>query len=415
MKRPLIRRLCVLVALVSFADFIFGATIVVHMLNGGLTGATVGIALAVSGVMANVVETPSGAWGDKHGQRRILVAGLVLWGLGLVAFGFAQSMLMFTLALVLWGIGQSCYSGAPASLVLNRLREEIGDEGIAAVMRRVHVVRWTASSVAAAAVFLTAEHLAVDTVIITAGALLLPVALWVRLRWPEHRADTEDSTARLLGRGLRLAVTGEIRVQMIHAALIGLLLTVLILTWQPLAMEAMGLRSETLGLVLLVFTVASAVGAWATRFTRRFPARRAIPVGLALACAVMLAVGTGAAATGAALILAEALTGLLMCLNSIRAQQLFPDRLRTTMTSIMSAVIGLTMAFGDFAAGLLWEFLGVVPAVRWCALAVAVGCLALLVVDRARPAAIEDDPEALRPASAVAAAPEGGGRRTAED
>ncbi|MDA1360914.1 MFS transporter [Glycomyces luteolus] len=400
MQRVLIRRLGILVALVSFADFIFGATVVVHMLNGGLTGATIGIALAVSGVLSLAVETPSGAWGDKHGQRRILVIGLVLWGLGLLAFGFAQSMLIFTVALVLWGIGQSCYSGAPTSLVLNRLHEEIGDEGIAGVMRKVHVIRWTASGAAAASVFLTAEHLAVDTTIIVAGALLLPVALWVRLRWPEQRSETKDSTARLLGRGLRLAVTGELRTQMIHAALIGFLLTVLILTWQPLSMETIGLRPESLGLVLLVFTAASAVGAWGTRFTERFGARRVLPIGLVLTCAVMLTVGAGAVATGAALVAAEALTGLLMCLNAIRAQQLFPDALRTTMTSIMSAVLGLSMALGDFVTGLLWEFMGVEAAVRWCALSVAVGCLAVYIADRFKSAAnpeVAGEPETFEP------------------
>jgi MFS family permease len=401
MRNVLIRRLVVLTALVSFADFIFGATLVAHMMNSGLTGATIGIALAVSGVLALAVETPSGAWGDKHGQRRILVIGLALWGLGLVAFGFAQSMLMFTVALVLWGIGQSCYSGAPTSLVLNRLRDEIGDEGIARVMRRVHVVRWTASGAAATSVFLTAEHLDVNTTIIVAGALLLPVALWVRLRWPDQRSDTKDSTVRLLGRGLRLAVTGELRTQMIHAALIGFLLTVLILTWQPLSMEAIGLRPESLGLVLLVFTVAAAVGAWASKFTERFGIRRVLPIGLVLTCAVMLAVGAGAVATGASLVAAEALTGLLMCLNAIRVQQLFPDELRTTMTSIWSTVLGLSMALGDFVAGLLWEFLGVEAAVRWCALAVAIGCLAVAIADRFRSAArpeAADEPELLEPA-----------------
>lgn len=401
MQRVLIRRLATLVALVSFADFVFGATVVAHMMDGGLTGATIGIALAVAGVVSLAVETPSGAWGDKYGQRRILVIGLALWGLGLVAFGFAQSMLMFTVALVLWGIGQSCYSGAPTSLVLNRLHEELGEAGIARVMRRVHVVRWTASGAAAASVFLTAGHLAVDTTIIIAGAILLPVALWVRLRWPDHRSDTTDSTARLLRRGLRLALTGEVRTQMIHAALIGFLLTVLILTWQPLSMEAVGLRPEALGLVLLVFTVASAVGAWGSKFTERFGVGRVIPVGLVLTCAVMLAVGAGAVATGASLVAAEALTGLLMCLNAIRVQQLFPDELRTTMTSIWGAVLGLSMASGDFVAGLLWESLGVEAAVRWCALAVAIGCLALYLADRLRSAVrpeAAEEPELLAPA-----------------
>jgi MFS family permease len=401
MQNVLIRRLVALTALVSFADFVFGATVVAHMMNGGLTGATIGIALAVAGVFSLAVETPSGAWGDKHGQRRILVIGLALWGLGLVAFGFAQSMLMFTVALVLWGIGQSCYSGAPTSLVLNRLHDEIGEEGIARVMRRVHVVRWIASGAAAASVFLTAEHLAVDTTIIVAGALLLPVALWVRLRWPDQRSEAKESTARLLGRGMRLAVTGEFRTQMIHAALIGFLLTVLILTWQPLSMETIGLRPESLGLVLLVFTVASAVGAWGSKFTERFGIRRVLPVGLVLTCAVMLAIGAGAVATGASLVAAEALTGLLMCLNAIRVQQLFPDALRTTMTSIWSTVLGLSMALGDFVAGLLWEFLGVEAAVRWCALAVAIACLAVAMADRFRSAARPEaagEPELLEPA-----------------
>jgi hypothetical protein len=59
------------------------------------------------------------------------------------------------------------------------------------------------------------------------------------------------------------------------------------------------------------------------------------------------------------------------------------------------------MALGDFVAGLLWEFLGVEAAVRWCALAVAIACLAVAMADRFRSAARPEaagEPELLEPA-----------------
>src|SRR5262249_28705540 len=110
------RRLWTLSALAALADFLFGATYVYVMLSAGLSGGTIGTLLAVSVVVSTLLDAPRGAWGDRFGQRRVIVGGLVVWGVGMGLFSLATRPLGYAPALVLWSAGMVVYASAPMAL-----------------------------------------------------------------------------------------------------------------------------------------------------------------------------------------------------------------------------------------------------------------------------------------------------------
>lgn len=83
-----------------------------------------GVAFFASLVVGTVVEVLSGDWGDRYGNRRMTVAGLALWGAGLIAFAFVTSLVGLVLTLACWSMGQAIYSGAPLALTVNAISAE---------------------------------------------------------------------------------------------------------------------------------------------------------------------------------------------------------------------------------------------------------------------------------------------------
>ncbi|MCM0638961.1 MFS transporter [Cellulomonas wangsupingiae] len=346
------RQLAALVAVVAVADFAFGAVNVVHMTSAGLAPSTIGLVLAVAGIASTVVEAPSGALGDLFGQRRMLVVGLVLWGSGQLLFSAASSAWTIAIALVLWAAGIACYSGMPYAMVINGLRAAGRDDLIASTVRRTHVTRWIASAAGALAVFLLVGAADTGMVIAVASVLLLLLAGWVRLTWAEspRRAGRVRDT---LLEGARAAVVGELRVIAVVTAISSAGFAVVVLSWQPLAVEA-GLPVPSLGAVLVVFTVASAGGAALARFGERRH-RAAVTVGTLTLAAVLCTAGWGAAAVVVALVVGQTALGFVLTVVGMWSHATFPDHLRSTMVSIMGVVGGLSMALTDAVFGVLWS------------------------------------------------------------
>jgi hypothetical protein len=133
--------------------------------------------------------------------------------------------------------------------------------------------------------------------------------------------------------------------------------------------------------ILLVFTVAVALGAWASRFLGAAPG----PLAATLMTAAMT---TGLAVAGAThsrplagvgFVVAELCSGATGTLVVMRAQAVFPDAVRNTLTSLMSTVQGVAMAVTEAAFGVLWQDFGVRRALGWGGAALTVCLLAAVV------------------------------------
>ncbi|MDX3235936.1 MFS transporter [Streptomyces sp. ME03-5709C] len=387
------RQLSAAATVVAFVDFVFGATFVVVMSGRGIPGSVIGALLAASQVVATVIEAPSGAWGDRYGQRRIATVGLACWAGGLVLFGLTGAVAGYAAALTLWTVGMAAYSGAPTALFIGLLSPEEKEANLAGVLRGLQIVRWLASGAGALAVAVVGNFTAPRMLILAGGVLLAGLTVWTRYGWPESPLSSELPVGSALRTGVRLLLRGELLGVLLLTCVATASLGLVIFTWQPMAFTYFSGGPTVLGLVLLVLTCFAALGSWASK---RLPERWALPWALAtlmLLQIVLAATGHGVAFAVVGFPVAEFLVGVAMTLVFVRAHQIYPDHLRNTLSSLVGTAAGLAMAAVDLIAGRLWEDLGI----RVAAERASLGLLGVTVVVAAF--------EALRASFARAADP----------
>ncbi|MEN0102744.1 MAG: MFS transporter [Curtobacterium sp.] len=387
-RHPLVSRVWVLTAVVAMADFVFGATFVVFMQSRGLSATAIGTLLSLTAITSVLLEAPSGAWGDRHGHKRLVGAGLALWGAGLVVFSLAPGAAWFGVAIGMWASGLALYSGAAMSLLINTLnaagREDHGDGAI----RGTETIRWGAAAAGALVVAATAWVMSTQASIVLSGLLLLAAAAWVLVRWPDSPARHRDSVFGSLRAGTAFVLAPGCRLLLALSILTSVDLAVVILTWQPIALRVVGLETQLLGMALLVLSLTVA----AVAFVSRWVPRRAVPaaVGAAVvlvnACLALASLGPSGAV--AAVCGAEFFLGIALTLLAVWSQRRFPDRIRATATSLLGTATGVAIAATNAVMGCLWDDVGLQQAVVVAAVVVAslttVTCTAALVARRGR-------------------------------
>src|SRR4051794_21614283 len=149
--------------------------------------------------------------------------------------------------------------------------------------------------------------------------------------------------------------------------------------------RTLGLSESTLGLVFSVGAVGGLAGAaTAAWFARRVGEGRAIPLA-ALACAVSGALVPLAALTSPVVLLVLGWAGLswgVVAYNVVQVsfrQRLCPPRLLGRMNASVRFIVFGTMPLGSLLAGVLGEWLGVLPSLGVAAAGGFVACLPVLL------------------------------------
>ncbi|MEY9854231.1 MFS family permease [Leifsonia sp. EB41] len=361
--RPLIVKVWVLTGVVAIADFIFGATFVTLMGQRGLGAAMIGGLLSLTAVTALLVETPSGAWGDRFGHKRLVSGGLIIWGAGLLVFSVASNPVVFAAAIVLWSAGLALYSGASTALLVNTLNSVgLSHHGERAI-RGSETIRWASAACGAILVALAGWAMADGVSIALAGVLLVAASIWVTFTWPDSPRRAGARIGRSMLRGVRYIASSKARLLLAFSVLAAVDLAIIILTWQPMTVEVVGIDEGLLGVVLLTLSVATAAGAWVTRWTKRFSSSAVLGATLALTNLALIVALLGAIGAIVAYVLAEFLIGVALTTLAVWAQATFPDAIRATATALVGSATGVTIAVTNGVMGQLWQELGLTSAV----------------------------------------------------
>jgi MFS family permease len=368
----------------------------------GIGLADIGILMAVHGIVATVLEVPSGAVADAMGRRRTLLAGAALISGSLTAFALARGMAVFVLAEALLAAGRAAISGSLEAWFVDARRSLDPD----ALLRRPLSRASTAGALGLAAgsliggavpqIDLGLAARGADTLLLYSPAVLLGaglalvylVAVAALVRGPgsgpagtspERGLQALAEVAHAARGSLRTSRT--VRLLLATGAGLGIAIATVETLWQPRLGELVGGAADDTALFGVLSAVAMLAVAGGSSVTPRLSRRvggeaRTLYALAAIAGAVAVA---GLALAGAPLPFAIAFVGFYATMGVIEPLHLellhesVPSEVRATMLSVGSLVeqlggVASSLTLPRLAAGAgipaaWWVLTGVLAAV----------------------------------------------------
>jgi predicted MFS family arabinose efflux permease len=372
----------------------------------------IGVLAAVHGVVATVLEVPSGAVADAVGRRRTLLVGAVLLVLALTAFAFARDLAAFCAAEAMIAAARAAISGSLEAWFVDAVR--VADPG--AQLRRPLSRASAASALGLAAgallggvvpqIDLGLPAQGDDPLLLYSPAILLGAGLAVvylagvatLVRGPGSGAaggSAQRGPAAM--RAVAVAAAGSVRASvpvrllLVAGCGLGIALTAVETLWQPRLSELLGgaAGNTTLfGVLVAASMLCVAAGAFlAPRMSMRLGGEaRTLYVVAALTATAALA---GLALAGAPAAFAVAFVAFYGTLGTIEPLHLellheeVPSEARATMLSVESLAEQLGGVTSSLTLPRLAASAGI-PAAFWVSAGVMV---AVALVARALPRA----------------------------
>lgn len=311
--RSLVRRFVVLRALRWLPLGVATPFLVLLPQHRGLGLGAIGVAFAVHGTVAILLEVPSGGLADAIGRRAALILGGVITAAGLTGFALATGLAGFVLAAATIAAGRALMSGSLEAWFVDELHTlEPG-----AALHRPLAAGSTAEGLGAAAgaaiggfIPLFARglptegahrvvELSVPMLVAAVAAIVYALAV---VRYVEEAPRTRSSgwwriardAAALSREGVRVAGRSrDLRLLLTIAAALGLVMAITELLWQPRLHELLGgdasNAAPVFGVLAAVSLIAFSSGAALSARIARWTGRRRAFVGAFVVLAATLA------------------------------------------------------------------------------------------------------------------------------
>jgi len=104
--------------------FFYSTTIVLFQHQRGLDFTQMFLMESIISATVWLFDIPTGAWADRFGYHRLILAGRVLNVIGLVLFVFAYGFWLFALSNVLAGLAIACISGCESAMVYSSVPDK---------------------------------------------------------------------------------------------------------------------------------------------------------------------------------------------------------------------------------------------------------------------------------------------------
>ena len=328
---------------------------------GGEDPSAVGLAMGVYGLVQAALQLPMGWAADRWGRKRVIVLGLILFGVGSVLGMWATTVHQLAWARALQGAG--AISAAVSALLADQTRDEVRTKAMAMIGASIGLM--FALSLVIGPFLNHAGGLSLIFAVTAALALagILIVLFWTPAEpaLPAHAASAAPGTLRqlLLGADLMRLNLG-----------VFVLYAVQISTWVglPFLLVQAGLAVADHGWLYLPVVLMSFVVMGVTLFPLE---RKGRLRGLFLACiALVLVVQLGFAqqamgsvsltAMGAWLFVFFCGFNVLEASQPSQASRLAPPAVRATVLGIYNTLQSLGIFVGGAAGGLLSKKIGVV-------------------------------------------------------
>jgi len=236
-------------------------TVVLFLMDRGLSLTQYAIVDAVWYVSAVVFEIPTGIFTDHCGKKASLLVGALTLALALFLLAFGPSFLSILAAYVLWGFASSFETGTSDALVYDSLKQLGQEEEYRKVRARITTLTVLAGALGSLlAGYLASVRLSLP-IFATATIALLACPLVLLLCEPPTGDMRERTPLRHLRESVRY-VLGHRSVAMLllYSCIMGTAVWGLYIFYQPL-LKSFAIPVERTGLLYLFFRLSCALGA----------------------------------------------------------------------------------------------------------------------------------------------------------
>lgn len=412
-ERRYVRSLVVLTALQVLPLGLLVPVYVLVMQARGLSGAEIGVVVAVAAVTTAVLELPTGGLADAIGRRKVLLAGAVATLGSLTAFALAGGTTGFLLAGVLFAVGKALESGPLESWFVDAVNDvhapgAARDEMITKGLGRASSAMGIAAALGAVSGGALAELgsraglavegrspvIALSVPLLVAAGLVVAHAVGLMLLMDRHPHAVGSPASVLAGIGPAIAQTARLVSADRVLCLFGvrwLLIPTGFLAFElitPIRLSEL-LGDPTRAALLLgplvagCFLVSGATAALAPAIRRSIgPLTGAGSATAAAGLAFVLAGQGGAALLAVGLLAAHVVIGPVNALNGPFLHARVTSQRRATLLSFESLVANISVAVGAIVLGLVSSRHGTPAAFALAGLLTATAALPLIGVAR---------------------------------
>ncbi len=328
----------------------------------GITTADFSLATALQNVIWGVTQPVVGALADRYGSRYVMLAGVLIYAMGLVIMMASTSALVFTVgAGVCVGIALSCTASSMTMTVTSRVvpiaRRSVAMGAVSAAGSLGLVI----ASPLAQALITTAGWQVALVGFVGLAAVMLPAALFAG-RADEVEIDSADDTGQPLGAVVQTALGHSGFVVMSIAFFVCGLQLVFLTTHLPNYLEICGLDASLGAEALATIGLFNVIGSYAFGWLGgRYP-KQILLGGVYIIRSIAIAAYFSFAATATTTLLFAAVMGSLWLgvvplVNGLVAQ-LFGLRFMATLTGIAFLSHQAGSFLGAWGGGLVYDHLG---------------------------------------------------------
>ncbi|WP_433167593.1 MFS transporter [Kribbella sp. CA-247076] len=159
-------------------------TSVYLVVDAGLSPAHLVLIGSVQSAFALLCEVPAGVFADTVSRKWSLVISQLLMGTAMLTTGLVSSFPLILATQVLWGISWTFASGSDVAWITDELDQPAR---ISAVLARAARAQLTGAATGLIALGLLAWVTRRDVTIVVAGAAMMSLALYIAIRFTEHR------------------------------------------------------------------------------------------------------------------------------------------------------------------------------------------------------------------------------------
>ncbi|MEJ1110925.1 MULTISPECIES: MFS transporter [unclassified Kribbella] len=159
-------------------------TSVYLVVDAGLSPAQLVLIGSMQSASALLFEVPAGVFADTISRKWSLVISQLLMGTAMLTTGLVSSFPLLLATQVLWGISWTFASGSDIAWITDELDQP---DRITAVLARAARAQLTGAATGLIVLGLLAWATRRDITIVVAGIAMMSLALYVALRFTEHR------------------------------------------------------------------------------------------------------------------------------------------------------------------------------------------------------------------------------------